>query len=103
LALFSIYFDNDHNVLLVSMIGLCIVWGSILAMPYAILSDTIPSHKMGLYMGLFNFFITFPQIVSGVTGGLLMRYVFQGQAIFALVMAGLLMFCAAWSVVRIKP
>lgn len=101
-ALMSIYFINDPNVLLVSMIGVGIAWGSILAMPYAILSDTIPSHKMGLYMGLFNFFITFPQIVSGVTGGLLMRYVFQGQAIFALVMAGLLMFCAAWSVVRIK-
>lgn len=101
-ALMSIYFINDPNVLLVSMIGVGIAWGSILAMPYAILSDSIPSHKMGLYMGLFNFFITFPQIVSGVTGGLLMRYVFQGQAIFALVMAGLLMFCAAWSVVRIK-
>lgn len=103
IALLAIYFIKDPNVLLVSMIGVGIAWGSILAMPYAILSDTIPSHKMGLYMGLFNFFITFPQIVSGVTGGLLMRYVFQGQAIFALVMAGLLMFCAAWSVVRIKP
>jgi maltose/moltooligosaccharide transporter len=102
LSLLSIYFIGNPNGLILPMIGIGIAWGSILAMPYAILSDSIPSHKMGLYMGLFNFFITFPQIVSGLTGGFLIKYVFQGQAIYGLVLSGVLMLFAAWSVVRIK-
>lgn len=101
-ALSSIYFINDPTVLIISMIGVGIAWGSILAMPYAILSDSLPAKKMGVYMGLFNFFITFPQIVSGVTGGYLVKYAFGGQAVFALVAAGVLMILAAISVVRIK-
>ncbi len=84
------------------MIGVGIAWGSILAMPYAILSDSLPTKKMGVYMGLFNFFITFPQIVSGVIGGYLVKYAFSGQTVFALVSAGGLMILAAISVLRIK-
>ncbi len=101
-ALSSIYLINDPTVLVISMIGVGIAWGSILAMPYAILSDSLPTKKMGVYMGLFNFFITFPQIVSGVIGGYLVKYAFSGQTVFALVSAGGLMILAAISVLRIK-
>ena len=51
------------------MIGVGMAWASILAMPYAILAGSIPTYKMGIYMGIFNFFITFPQIINGIVGG----------------------------------
>lgn len=101
-SLCSIYFITNPNFLIISMLGIGVAWGSILAMPYAILSDSIPAKQMGIYMGLFNFFITFPQIVSGLISGLIVKYIFDGQAIYALLLAGVLMFLGALSVFRIK-
>jgi len=102
ISLCSIYFISDPDLLIIPMLGVGVAWGSILAMPYAILSDSIPAKKMGLYMGLFNFFITFPQIVSGLTSGLIVKHVFDGQAVYALVLAGVFMFLGAICVVRIQ-
>ena len=45
-----------------------IAWGSILSMPYAMLSSTIVPEKMGIYMGVFNMFIVLPQIVAALGG-----------------------------------
>jgi maltose/moltooligosaccharide transporter len=73
-------------------------WASILAMPYAILAGSIPPYKMGVYMGIFNFFITFPQIVNGIVGGSIVKYVYNSQPIYSLVMAGVFLFIAALSV-----
>ena len=56
IGLLSIYFIKDPNLLLVSMVGVGLAWASILSMPYAILAGALPSHKMGTYMGIFNFF-----------------------------------------------
>lgn len=85
-----------------SMIGVGIAWASILAMPYAILAGSIPVRKMGVYMGIFNFFITFPQIVNGVIGGPIVKHFYSGQAIYALVAAGILLILGAVSVVFVK-
>lgn len=85
-----------------SMIGVGIAWASILAMPYAILAGSIPARKMGVYMGIFNFFITFPQIVNGVFGGPLVKFLYGGHAIYALVTAGALMILGAVSVLFVK-
>jgi len=59
-----------------------------LAMPYAILAGSIPSGKMGIYMGIFNFFIVIPQIINGILGGPMVKHAFGGQAIYSLVLAG---------------
>ncbi|MEL7109376.1 MAG: MFS transporter [Pseudomonadota bacterium] len=59
--------------LLIPMIGLGMAWGSILALPYAILADALPVRKMGIYMGIFNFFIVLPQILVGGTMGPILR------------------------------
>ena len=64
-----------------SMIGIGIAWASILAMPYAILSDSLPANKMGTYMGIFNFFITIPQITNGIIHGWIVRNVYHGHAV----------------------
>ncbi|HOI31434.1 MAG: MFS transporter [Bacteroidales bacterium] len=85
-----------------SMIGVGIAWASILAMPYAILAGSIPARKMGVYMGIFNFFITFPQIVNGIFGGPIVKFLYGGHAIYALVTAGVLMILGAVSVMFVK-
>ncbi len=85
-----------------SMIGVGIAWASILAMPYAILAGSIPARKMGVYMGIFNFFITFPQIVNGLLGGPIVKHFYGGHAIYALVAAGLMLILGAISVVFVK-
>ncbi len=101
-GLVSMYFVKDPQWLIVSMVALGIAWASILAMPYAILAGAIPSGKMGIYMGIFNFFITFPQIVNGLIGGPIVKYVYQSQPILALVTAGVLMMVAAITVLRVE-
>lgn len=95
LGLLSVYFAPDKNFLIVSMIGVGCAWASILAMPYAILAGSIPSRKMGVYMGIFNIFITIPQIVSAVIGGFLVTQVYHDKAIYAIVVSGLCFICAA--------
>lgn len=102
LGLLSFYVFSDPHFLIISMIGVGIAWASILAMPYAILAGSIPAHKMGIYMGIFNFFITFPQIVNGVFGGPIVKYVYGGHAIYAIVFAGVFMILGAISVLRVE-
>ena len=98
LGLMSMYVFEDKYLLLVSMVGVGIAWASILAMPYAILSAVLPASKMGLYMGIFNATITIPQIVAGLTGGLILKHVVGGSSIMMLVVAGIAMLLAAISV-----
>jgi maltose/moltooligosaccharide transporter len=98
IGLLSIYFITDPTYLIFSMIGVGIAWASILAMPYAMLAGSIPAHKMGVYMGMFNFFITMPQIVNGITGGPIVKYIYGSQAIYSLVGAGVFLLIGAFCV-----
>lgn len=98
LGLLSIYFIKDPAMLTYSMIGVGLAWASILAMPYVILSGSIPAGKLGIYMGIFNFFITLPQIINGIFGGFIVKHIYNGQSIYAIVLAGFLLICAAVSV-----
>lgn len=102
LSLIAIFFIQSEVWVIVPMVGVGIAWGSILAMPYAILSDSLPAKKMGVYMGLFNFFITFPQIICGFFGGLIIKHIFGNQPIWGIVLAGACMLAAAIVVQRIK-
>src|SRR5690606_29128595 len=102
LSLISMFFISSPNVLLLTMLGIGIAWGSILSMPYAILSDSLPAHKMGVYMGIFNFFITFPQIVCGFSGGMIIKYLFGSEPIYGILLGGIFMLLGAISVWRIK-
>jgi maltose/moltooligosaccharide transporter len=95
LGLFSFYFAPNPEFLIFSMIGVGIAWGSILAMPYAILGGSLPAHKMGVYMGIFNLFITIPQILNAIVGGLFVKYLFGGLAIYSLMLGGVCFIIAA--------
>lgn len=101
IGLISIYFISDPAMLNVAMVGVGLAWASILAMPYVILSSSIPPGKLGIYMGIFNFFITLPQIINGFFGGLIVKHLYNGQPIYAIVLAGIFMICAAISVIYV--
>ncbi|PUA28493.1 MAG: MFS transporter [Cellvibrio sp. 79] len=88
--------------LIIPMIGVGIAWAAILAMPYAILSSTLPADKTGVYMGIFNFTIAAPQIVSGLVAGQILKYVFNNEAIYIIVLAGVCMILGAISVMFVK-
>jgi maltose/moltooligosaccharide transporter len=101
IGLISFFFAPNKEFLIFSMICVGIAWASILAMPYVILSSSIPPGKMGIYMGIFNFFITIPQILNGVVGGPMVKYVYNNQPVYALVLSGIFMLCAAASVIYV--
>jgi maltose/moltooligosaccharide transporter len=98
-GLISIYFITDPMMILVSMVGVGFAWASILAMPYAILAGSLPPEKMGIYMGIFNFFIVLPQILAASILGFIIGSLFGGQAIYALFLGGLSWVIAAAMVV----
>lgn len=98
LGLISVFFAHSPEFLIFSMVGVGIAWASILAMPYAMLAGALPVHKMGVYMGIFNFFITIPQIFSGIINRPIVQYVFGNHAIYAILMAGILFLAAAYCV-----
>lgn len=95
LGLISMYFIKDVNNLWISMIGLGFAWASILAMPYAMLIEVIPQRKMGVYMGIFNFFIVIPQIINGLFGGPVVSGIFGKQAMDYVVVGGICMLIGA--------
>lgn len=94
LGLASIYVIKDPVLLLGSMVLVGIAWASILSMPYAMLTGALPAEKMGVYMGIFNFFIVIPQITAAAILGFLVRGLFGGEAVYALVVGGVSMIAA---------
>jgi maltose/moltooligosaccharide transporter len=98
IGLISIFFVHGAWGLYFSMVGVGLAWASILAMPYVILSGCIPAGKMGIYMGIFNFFITLPQICNGLFGGWIEKHLYNGQPIYSIVFAGFCLIAAAISV-----
>jgi maltose/moltooligosaccharide transporter len=94
MGLILMYFMPDKNAMILPMIFIGIAWASILAMPYSMLSGVIPAAKMGVFMGVFNFFITLPQIVSALFSGPIVKHLFGGNAAYALMLGGGLMILA---------
>jgi maltose/moltooligosaccharide transporter len=99
IGLISFFFAPGKEFLIVSMACVGVAWASILAMPYVILSGSIPAGKMGIYMGIFNFFITMPQILNGIIGGPMVKNIYNNEPVYAIVLAGIFMICAAISVI----
>ena len=102
LGYISTYLFSNHYMLLLSMLGVGIAWASILSMPYAILSGSLPAKRMGIYMGLFNLTVVIPQIISGIFGGTILRSFFDQKAIYILVFAGCIMILGSLVVPFVK-
>ena len=102
LSLMSIYLVTDINSLYLPMIGVGIAWASILTMPYAILAGALPAKRMGYYMGVFNFFIVIPQIVSGLLLGFVTKHFFAGHTVKTVMLGGLCMVVAGALTLAVK-
>ncbi|MFP5439425.1 MAG: MFS transporter [Bacteroidia bacterium] len=102
IGLLSVYIVPNPDWLILSMVGVGVAWASILATPYAILSGAIPPKKMGVYMGIFNFFVVIPQIVNAIIGGPMVKYLYGGNAVYAIVASGISFIIAAFFVTRVK-
>jgi maltose/moltooligosaccharide transporter len=102
IGLIITYFMPDKYTMIIPMLFIGIAWASILAMPYAMLSNVIPPARMGIFMGIFNFFITLPQIVSALFAGPIVTHVFGNNAIYALVLGGAMMVIASLITLTIK-
>ena len=92
-GLMSMMFITDKNLLFIPMIGVGIAWAAILALPYAILSSSLPARQTGVYMGIFNATITIPQIAAGLLGGVALTLVGE-KAINVIGLAGASMILA---------
>jgi maltose/moltooligosaccharide transporter len=95
LSLISVFFIHDKHLLMIPMLGVGLAWASVLTMPYAILAAALPANRMGYYMGLFNFFVVIPQVVSGLVLGWFTKHMFGNHAVFTLVLGGVSMVIAA--------
>lgn len=102
LSLLSIFWIKDPNVLQFTMIGVGIAWASILSMPYAMLSSALPPNKMGIYMGVFNFFIVIPEILASVALQPLVKHVFHNNPLFVVMMGGASLIVAAFFVLGVE-
>jgi maltose/moltooligosaccharide transporter len=100
-ALMSFLVIRDPDWLLLSMLGIGFAWASILSLPYALLCDALPAKKMGVYMGIFNFFIVIPQLLAASVLGVLLRTFFGNEPIYALLLGGISFLVAGLCVLRV--
>jgi len=102
LGLISFFIFKNENFLIISMAGIGFAWSSILAMPYSMLTQSLPAHKMGVYMGIFNFFIVIPQILAATLLGIFTKHLFNNEAIYSIMLGGCSMIIAALFTLRLK-
>jgi len=102
LGLMSILLIRDPDWLLLSMVGVGFAWASILSLPYALLSDSVPADKMGVYMGIFNFFIVIPQLLAASVLGFLLKTFFGSAPANALLIGGVSLIVAGVCTLRVK-
>jgi len=93
---------RDPYTLILPEIGIGIAWASILTMPYVILSATLPQDKLGIYMGIFNFFIVLPQLlIATIMGGIIQSF-FPADPIWTMLVAALMMVLGALAMLRVR-
>jgi maltose/moltooligosaccharide transporter len=95
LGLISVGWVENPKMLYLSMTGVGIAWTSILSMPYAMLSGCLPKNKVGIYMGIFNFFIVLPEIIASFGFGSIMKNVLNNDRLLGVQIGGGLLIIAA--------
>lgn len=101
-GLISVAFIHTPNMLFVSMTGVGIAWASILSMPYAMLGGCLPERKVGIYMGIFNFFIVLPEIIASLFFGWIMAHLLNNNRLLAVEIGGCMMILAALLALRVN-
>ena len=103
LLMINLVVQSNASWMLLLIMGLVgIAWSSILSMPYAMLTDCLPPNKIGIYMGIFNFFIVIPDIIASLFFGKVMESWLDGSRIAAVSIGGVLLLLAAILALRIQ-
>jgi maltose/moltooligosaccharide transporter len=102
IGLISVGFVHTPQMLFLSMTGVGIAWASILSMPYAMLGSSLPKEKVGIYMGIFNFFIVLPEIIASLGFGWVMEHVLDNNRLAAVMIGGGLLLFAALLSLRVQ-
>jgi maltose/moltooligosaccharide transporter len=102
LGLLSIGAVHNQYLLLLSMTGVGIAWASIVSIPYALIANDIPPKRMGIFMGLFNFFIVIPEIIASLGFGWVMESLLNNNKLYAVMLGGSLLVVAAVLTLRVK-
>jgi maltose/moltooligosaccharide transporter len=102
LGLLSVAAIHNKYLLLLSMTGVGIAWASTLSMPYAMLAGSLPAKRVGLYMGIFNFFIVLPEIIASLGFGWVMNHVLDNNRVAAVVSGGGFLLLAALLAQRVS-
>ncbi len=102
LGFLSVAMIHDKWLLFLPMVGIGIAWASILSMPYSILASAIPSNQMGIYMGIFNFFIVIPEILSSLIFGWIMATLLGNDRMKALIIGGCCFLAASALMLRVR-
>ena len=100
-GLISFVWVRDPDWLLLSMLGVGFGWASILSLPYTLLADNLPAEKMGIYMGIFNFFVVIPQLLAASVLGVLLQAFFHDHAVFGLALGGVSLALAGLCTLRV--
>jgi maltose/moltooligosaccharide transporter len=95
IGLVCVRFVTQPYELYFCMTGVGIAWSSILSMPYAMLAGSLPEDKIGVYMGIFNFFIVLPEIIASLFFGWIMEHLLNNDRMLAVQAGGVLMALAA--------
>ncbi len=101
-GLLSVGLIHNKWLLLASMAGVGIAWASILSMPYAMLAGALPAGRVGVYMGIFNFFIVLPEIIASLGFGWVMNHLLANNRLAAVVAGGVFLLVAALLVTRVE-
>lgn len=102
IGLASLHLISQPFMIAIAMGMVGIAWASILSMPYAMLSDSLPPNKMGYFMGVFNFFIVIPQIIAASLLGFFTLHFFEGNTMYTLVLGGVFMILAGLLSLRVN-
>jgi maltose/moltooligosaccharide transporter len=101
-GLLAVWVIHNKYLLLLSMTGVGIAWASTLSMPYAMLAGSLPAKRVGLYMGIFNFFIVLPEIIASLGFGWVMNHVLDNNRVAAVVSGGGFLLLAALLAQRVN-
>ncbi len=93
---------GQHLALIIPALGLGLGWASIMGNPYVILAGSIPAERTGVYMGIFNMMIVIPMLINGLTFGWLYSHVLSDDPRNAVMFGGLLLLCAAVTMLWVK-
>ena len=102
LGLLAVPFIHSQYTLMVSMVGVGIAWSSILSMPYAILSAVLPPNRIGVYMGIFNFFVVVPEILSSLVFGWVVLHFLHNDRMLAVACGGVSLLVAMALMLRVQ-